>query len=113
MAQVTALQNAKLTDEEAAGTKVLNIRGKYNAVVMAKNLTMDIAQFNKLNPNFDGLADGNDGYNLRLPADKMELFNANRYIILHECIITSLQNQSLSEYPSESRLVQPKGKSKK
>lgn len=113
MAEITQLQSpGKLTDEEAATTKVLNIHGKYNSVVMAKDLTMDIAQFNKLNPNFDGLADGNDGYNLRLPQDKMDLFNANRYIILHECILNILQSQTLTEYPSESRLAKPIGKVK-
>lgn len=105
MAKVTELQNAKLSEDETVGTKVLNIHGKYNSVVMAKDLTMDIAQFNKLNPNFDGLADGNDGYNLRLPQDKMEKFNADRYLILHECILTSLQEPALSQYPSESRMI--------
>ncbi len=113
MAQVIQLQTKQLTDEEKVGTEVLNIHGKYNAIVMAKDLTMDIAQFNKLNPNFDGLADSNEGYNLRLPQDKMELFNANRYIILHECILNSLQTQALTEYPSETRLIQSKTKGKK
>lgn len=103
--QVTQLQSS-LTTEEIAGTEKLNIAGKYNSVIMAKNLGMDIAAFNKLNPGFDGLVDSKDGYDLRLPTDKMGLFNSTRYIILHECILTALQGSatSISGFPSESKL---------
>lgn len=112
MAKITELQSTKSTEEETIGTQVLNIHGKYNSLVMSKDLSMDIAQFNKLNPNFDGLVDENEGYNLRLPQDKMEIFHANRYIILHECILSSLQEPTLSQYPSESRMIKTAVKAK-
>jgi membrane-bound lytic murein transglycosylase D len=96
----------QLPTSELASSKEQNIRGKYNAIVMAKNLNMDIAQFNRLNPSFDVQVDGKDGFNLRLPDDKMQMFNANRYTILHECILTALQTPvtSTANYPSESKL---------
>ena len=101
----TQLQG-NLSSEEIAGTKEQNVIGKYNSLIMAKNLSMDIAEFNKLNPGFDALIDSKDGYNLRLPEFKMRQFNANRYIILHECILTALQGSAVSTsgFPSESRL---------
>ena len=47
---------------------------------------MDINEFNRLNPGFDAmLALGND-YNIRLTPEKMDLFVANKYAILNECV---------------------------
>ncbi len=114
MSLATQLQG-NLTKEEVAGTKELNIVGKYNSLIMAKNLGMDIAEFNKLNPGFDALADSKDGYNLRLPDMKMQLFSANRYIILHECVLTALQSSSVSvaSFPSENRLKSPVAKKRR
>jgi membrane-bound lytic murein transglycosylase D len=96
----------QLPASELANTSELNIHGKYNSLIMAKNLSMDIAQFNKLNPGFDAMVDGQAGFNLRLPEDKMLLFNANRYIILHECILTALQTpvNSTMNFPNENKL---------
>ena len=63
-----------------------NISGKFNSVVIAKNITMDIAQFNRYNPQFDMLLNSNGQFELILPADKMQLFMANKYQILNECV---------------------------
>lgn len=93
LAQTTALQS-NLSPEELAGTDTLTIEGKYNSVVIATQLTLDITRFNKLNPNFDKLVRQPVGYKLRLPKDKMELFSANRYIILHQSILATLHSAS-------------------
>lgn len=63
-----------------------NISGKYNSVVIAKNIMMDIAAFNRYNPQFDALLNSNGQFELILPADKMQLFLANKYQILNECV---------------------------
>jgi membrane-bound lytic murein transglycosylase D len=108
MATTADLQN-KLSKEAIAGTSVINIVGKYNSVIMAKNLHMDIAEFNQLNPGFDALVDSKTGYNLRLPPAPMTIFNTSRYIILHECIITTMTAPTgISEYPSASKLIKKK-----
>jgi membrane-bound lytic murein transglycosylase D len=62
------------------------IVGKFSSVVMAKNLVIDLLRFNELNPNFDAVLAGNQAFDLRLPKDKMQQFNANRYNILNESI---------------------------
>lgn len=78
--------SANLTDNDINSTDVLSISGKYNSVIIAKNLVMDINEFNRLNPALDAsLAAGND-YNLRLTPNKMDLFVANKYAILNECV---------------------------
>ncbi len=53
---------------------------------MAKNLVIDLLYFNQLNPNFDAVLAGNNAFNLRLPKDKMQAFNDNRYAILNESV---------------------------
>ncbi len=111
--QVTQLQSS-ITTEELVNTKELNVVGKYNSIIMAKNLGMDIAEFNNLNPGFDALVDSKNGYNMHLPEFKMQLFKANRYIILHECILTALQSPlGISGFPSESRLKDASPRRKK
>jgi membrane-bound lytic murein transglycosylase D len=62
------------------------IAGKFSSVVMAKNLMVDLLYFNQLNPNFDAVLAGNNTFSLRLPKEKMQLFNSNRYAILSESI---------------------------
>ncbi len=103
---------SQLPATETANTNELNVHGKYNSLIMAKNLSMDIAQFNKLNPGFDAMVDSENGFDLRLPEDKMALFNANRYIILHECILTALQTpvNSTMNFPNENKLQTKTGK---
>jgi len=76
----------KLSEDEINSTEVLTISGKYNSLVIAKNLEIDISEFNRLNPGLDGaLASGNN-YGIRLTSDKMDLFVANKYAILNECV---------------------------
>lgn len=88
--EATVLQS-RLSPEQLIGTEAQNISGKYNSLVVANSLVMDISLFNQLNPNFDKLVAADKGYDLRLPKDKLELFNANRYIILNQSIMMILQ----------------------
>ena len=75
-----------LTEEELATVTTQSISGKYNSLVITKNLSMDIVQFNRYNPDFDNMMSINGNYDLRLPSDKMQLFLANKYVILNECV---------------------------
>ncbi len=73
-----------VAEMETAETQ--NVSGKFNSVVIAKNIMMDIAIFNRYNPQFDALLNTNGQFELILPADKMQLFLANKYQILNECV---------------------------
>ena len=93
-----------LTEEELAVTATQTISGKFNSLVIAKNLAMDINQFNRYNPDFDAMMSSNGNYDLRLPEDKMQVFLANKYVILNECIQILLGENTISGnqtfYPS-------------
>jgi membrane-bound lytic murein transglycosylase D len=98
-----------LSDEEKEFASTQSITGKFNSLVIAKNLAMDIVTFNRYNPDFDNLMSINGNYDLRLPADKMQLFLANKYVILNECVQLLLgdnpeppPNQSTT-YPSPKK----------
>ena len=73
-----------LTPEEDANAKKQSISGRYNSFVIMKHISMDMAAFNKMNPNFDRLIASTGIYELRLPTDKMELFLAKNPTILNE-----------------------------
>ena len=75
-----------LSPVEMEKAETQTISGKYNSLVIAKNLGMDIAQFNRYNPEFDNKLSMNGQYDLRLPADKMQLFLTTKYQILNECV---------------------------
>ena len=83
----TYIFNRKLTPAELDKVRTQTLSGKYYSGVIAKNIVMDIADFNRYNPDFDKvMASANNSYDIKLPADKMELFNANKYQILNESI---------------------------
>jgi membrane-bound lytic murein transglycosylase D len=88
-----------LTEKELAGIEVQTISGKFNSLVIAKSLTMDIQQFNRLNPSFDNIITNNGNYDLRLPEDKMQLFLAAKYQILNECVQILLTNDTVITNP--------------
>jgi membrane-bound lytic murein transglycosylase D len=83
----TYLLNRRLTAEEANNARSAIISGKYYSAAIAKNILMDQADFDRYNPDFDKkIASADNIYELKLPADKMELFNANKFIILNESV---------------------------
>jgi membrane-bound lytic murein transglycosylase D len=91
--ELTGLR-ASLQPKDLEGTTTQKIQGKYNSMVMSTQLAMDIGTFNKLNPSFDKLVPEENGYELRLPADKMQQFQNIRYAILQQSIMTSIQSVS-------------------
>jgi membrane-bound lytic murein transglycosylase D len=85
--------NRKLSDNEINTSKTQAVSGKYQSAVIAKNVMMNIVDFNRYNPDFDKvMASANNSYEIRLPAEKMDLFNANKYQILDESIQLLLSN---------------------
>ncbi len=67
-------------------TESLTVTGKYNSVIIAQNLQLDIGEFNRLNPNFDKQLASNGSYNLTLPTEKVLVFQANKPQILEQSI---------------------------
>jgi membrane-bound lytic murein transglycosylase D len=77
----------KITREEEAEAKTQAVAGKYQSVIVAKHIMMDHSDFLRYNPDFDKvMARSSDPYEMKLPAEKMELFNANKYAILQESV---------------------------
>jgi membrane-bound lytic murein transglycosylase D len=100
----------KLTEAEMVEVEALGITGKYNSVVIAKNLVMDIVQFNHYNPSFDVTLATAGTYDLRLPAEKMQLFIANKYQILNECVQVMLNDETVipaGKFGSSNKLKTP------
>lgn len=75
----------KLNKTEMQHAESTAISGKYHSSIIAKYVLMDQAEFDRYNPEFDKImACKNNTYELKLPAEKMELFVANKYQILDE-----------------------------
>lgn len=105
-----------LTPEELETTATQTISGKFNSLIIAKNLAVDIMQFNRFNPDFDNMIANNGNYDLRLPADKMQIFLSNKYVILNECVQvllgdTNISNNQTYYPPAKTKPVAKKKKS--
>jgi len=85
--------NRKLSKDEIANAKTITISGKYYGAVIAKYTMMDLATFNRYNPDFDMvMASSNNTYDLKLPADKLDVFAGSKYEILNESVQSLLMD---------------------
>lgn len=93
----TYLLNRKLSTEELTEAKSLQVSGKYHSSCIARHVAMDITTFNRYNPEFDKkMASADNQYELKLPADKMEMFMSNKYAILNESVQLFLSGSTVS-----------------
>jgi membrane-bound lytic murein transglycosylase D len=82
------------SDDENANTGAIEISGRYNSSIIAKNVGVDLNLFNKLNPNFDKLISTGNIYTMRLPVEKVILFGNKKNNILAESIQFLLNSSS-------------------
>ncbi|MFT4156125.1 lytic transglycosylase domain-containing protein [Parafilimonas sp.] len=80
------LQNKEASLDVAGNSSAVSIYGKYNSVVIANNLMMDLSLFNQLNPDIDNVLAKGDIYSMRLPADKAQLFQDKKSDILKQSV---------------------------
>ena len=83
---------AQLTDEEKKKVDSAQVSGRYIAEVIARNISMDISDFNYYNPGFDHVLSTGADYKLQLPSEKMEEFKEKKFQILNESVEQLLQN---------------------
>lgn len=85
-ANVLAQKAAKVADNQNENITAISVSGKYNATIIAQRIGLDVALFNKLNPDFDKLVSMGNQYNLRIPNEKVNVFNKERNNILNESL---------------------------
>jgi membrane-bound lytic murein transglycosylase D len=88
----SSLIAAQLTDSEKANVTSAQVSGRYIASVIAKNVSMEMADFNRYNPGFDNTLATGETYNMQLPSDKMKEFFDKKYVILNESVQQLLQS---------------------
>jgi membrane-bound lytic murein transglycosylase D len=71
----------------------MSVSGKYNSYVIAQVIQMDISEFNRYNPNFDRQLSATGNYEIKLPTEKLTLFQANKPQILEQSIKLMLSNR--------------------
>ena len=65
-----------------ASDSTLTVTGRFSAKIVAQKLGMPITEFNKKNSGFDRSLANGDAYKLRLPKDKVSVFEASRNELL-------------------------------
>ena len=100
----SALLIRKLTPDELLTAKSVTISGKYHSSVIARIVLMNLTDFHRFNPHFDKLiASPDNTYELKLPAEKMELFTANKYQILNESVQLLLSGDLVSTLATDDQ----------
>lgn len=77
---------ALLSDSEKESLTETPLSGRYKAAVIVRNIQMDAASFERYNPQFDNTIATGATVNMKLPKDKMALFQEKKYEILQQCI---------------------------
>ncbi|MGN7723651.1 lytic transglycosylase domain-containing protein [Chitinophaga sp. 22620] len=86
---------APLTEDDMFNTVEFNISGKYRLEAIAKKLAMEPAELERLNPGFtQALASETNSYDLRIPKEKMKLFQAEKEEILKESLQLTLDDKA-------------------
>lgn len=84
-------KQAKADGLIAIPTETIKIAGRYKAAIISDHLGIEVAVFNKLNPNFDKMI-AMGSYVMHLPFDKIDLFAAKKTAILNESVQFMLNN---------------------
>lgn len=78
---------------DAKDLATTHISGKYSLPVIAKYVSMNINEMNRLNPGFDQMmSSSSNSFDLRLPADKMIIFKEKKNTILNESVELLMEN---------------------
>ena len=83
---------ANLTKAEKTGAVAMEVAGRYNAEIIAKNISMSQGDFDHYNPGFNHVLSTGSSYKLQLPSEKMEIFKSKKFEILNESVTQLLQD---------------------
>jgi len=118
-AAVVTSMASELTEDEMFNTVEFNISGKYRMEAIAKHLNMEKAELDHLNPDFEKLMSGpSNSYDLRVPKEKMQQFQAEKEEILKESLQIMLDDKASgvdkSKFPPPAKMAAiPEAKAKK
>ena len=92
----SSLIAAHLTAEEKKNVDSTQVSGRYIAEIIAKNVDMNMADFNRYNPDFNNTLSTGATYNLQLPANKMKEFFDKKYDILNQSVMQLLDSVNMN-----------------
>lgn len=81
----------QLSPDEINNSTELEIAGRYQALIIANELSMDITQFNRWNPGFEKALASGKTYQMRLPKEKVPAFEAKKQVLLAASLRAFLQ----------------------
>lgn len=89
-----------LSEEDMSTTGTVSLRGKYNAGIIIKTLSLKDEDFNRLNPGFEKALSEGKTYQMRLPNEKLSLFQEKKQLILQQSVqllLSSPQNPTVAK----------------
>lgn len=99
----SSLLTPRLTDAEKREVDSAKISGHYTAAIIAKNVSMDIKDFDRYNPGFDNTLATGANYNLQLPEDKMKQFFDKKFVILNESVNQLLESVNMNSQKEKNQ----------
>ena len=84
--------SVNISETEKQNVREEQVSGRYKAKIIAENIQMDQKEFDRYNPQFDKMISTGLSVTLRLPSEKLAVFNKRKLIILDQCIQELLHN---------------------
>ena len=81
----------QLSTEELQNSSEIEVTGRYQALIIANELSLDIQQFNRWNPGFEKALSAGKPYQMRLPKDKLPVFETKKQALLAASLRALLQ----------------------
>ena len=81
----------QLSAEEINNSSEVEVAGRYQALIIANELSLDIQQFNRWNPGFEKALSAGKPYQMRLPKDKLPVFETKKKALLAASLRALLQ----------------------
>lgn len=94
---LSSQQEAVLSTADSAISTTIEIGGRYNSLIVANGLAMNIAQFHQWNPGFDKALSEGKKYFLRIPRDKEAIFQARKNELLMSSVRALLEGSIVSK----------------
>lgn len=100
----SGISKPDISEIETKNSGQIPVSGRYNSAIIARNVAMEMKDFNRYNPGFDDMLASGGTYQMRLPNEKMDIFIANKYPILNESLNHLLEDVSLPTKQSGKKL---------
>lgn len=86
----------QINQQDIDNTTLLEVSGRYNSIILANAVQIELNQFNRWNPGFDKILAGGKKYSLRLTKGQAAIFESKKAELLMQSVKTLIEGATVS-----------------